>query len=242
MHIAGFGKNAFRSVSFQYCVSGYFETRMEAADGIDCTTNKECRDGGSGYCDTTTKKCMPCAAGCKVCTSATFCAECDSKKTLGTTTITGTCTRTCSAVVNSKFCNDSVLTVCTAASTSACTCGEKTNCANCAVDSTSFSCNQCLPHMTTDSTGDCTLCEKGYEMVGILCVTAEAVPVPDPNPNPEPEPEPPIPVPPAPVPDPSDPSNKLSTGATVGIVIGALVAVGAIGGGLAFYFIRRSKK
>ncbi|KAH0569940.1 Cysteine-rich membrane protein 1 [Spironucleus salmonicida] len=207
---------------------------MEAGTSarIMCTTNKQCREGDSGsrYCDTTTKKCMPCSAGCLVCTSSTFCAACDPGSGAGLTTFNGQCVVECKRQVTNKFCHDNTSGFCSANSPIPCSCDDVSDCATCAYVNKEWTCDACFRNMTKDMQGLCTLCQPGFEKVGVLCLAVEVDPNP-PGPVPVPGPS-----------DPADPSNKLSTGATVGIVIGALVAVGAIGGGLAFYFIRRSKK
>ncbi|KAH0569925.1 Cysteine-rich membrane protein 1 [Spironucleus salmonicida] len=75
------------------------------------------------------------------------------------------------------------------------------------------SCGSCLPGFKLK--GDtCSDCTDEAEKIGFLCF----------------------------LPAPDNPGSNLSGGAVTGIVIGVLALVGAIGGGVAFYFIKKSKR
>ncbi|KAH0569640.1 Cysteine-rich membrane protein 1 [Spironucleus salmonicida] len=195
-----------------------------------CTTNKECRDKKLGFCDGTSKTCKPCAAGCKTCTSFKFCAECNNTTSKPTTLITGECAPFCNDNRSHVYCSISGLVNCNRNSTSPCVCNGPQNCAECTRDGSS--CQSCLTNMKKGTDGKCSECADGLVMVGKICtkddVVAGEVPVP---PGPDPV-----------VPEPGVNSYRLSGGAVAGIVIGVLLVVGAVGGGLAYYFVRRGKK
>eukprot|EP00702_Spironucleus_salmonicida_P000326 EST41617.1 Cysteine-rich membrane protein 1 [Spironucleus salmonicida] len=176
-----------------------------------------------------TKRCVKCADDCSVCSSATFCNVCN----WGThiTTIDGRCTPKCDDITDGNYCKNGVATPCAEGIDSACECGLATNCASC--NSTLDKCKTCLTNAIITKGGSCRDCATGFKLIGGMCWPE----------TPAPEPHGPDPV----VPTPSDPNpevnrQNLSGGAVTGIVIGVLLVVGAVGGGLAYYFVRRGKK
>ncbi|KAH0569703.1 Cysteine-rich membrane protein 1 [Spironucleus salmonicida] len=195
-----------------------------------CTTNKECRDKGSGFCDGTSKTCKRCAKGCNTCTSFKFCAACDDSSDKPTTLIDGQCAQRCNTNMNYYYCSISDTQQCNRNSTSQCVCEGPKNCAQCSNDAKS--CSLCLKNMKIGADGKCSECADGLVMVGKICTKDEVVAGE-------------VPVPPAPepvVPEPEVNTQNLSGGAVTGIVIGVLLVVGAVGGGLAYYFVRKGKK
>ncbi|KAH0569696.1 Cysteine-rich membrane protein 1 [Spironucleus salmonicida] len=128
------------------------------------------------------------------------------------TTIHGTCTLLCEGMGNGNYCKDGSPTACVAGLDSACQCGVASNCASC--NSSSNGCETCLPNVVKGDDGACSACAVGYKFIGDMCWADQQ----------------------------GSEANKIGTGAIVGIVVGVLAVVVAVGGGLAYYFIRKGKK
>ncbi|KAH0569678.1 Cysteine-rich membrane protein 1 [Spironucleus salmonicida] len=189
-----------------------------------CATNEDCDDHVSTFCDMSTKKCAPCGQHCTICSSATVCNSCDLKTHI--TTIHGTCTPKCKDIEDGNYCKDGVPTPCGEGIDSPCSCRYASNCASC--NSSLNGCETCLPNVIKEEDGRCRNCASGFKPIGSMCWSDTPVPTP---PSPDP-----------PGPDPEVNTQNLSSGAVAGIVIGVLLVVGAVGGGLTYYFVRRAKK
>eukprot|EP00702_Spironucleus_salmonicida_P007187 EST48478.1 Cysteine-rich membrane protein 1 [Spironucleus salmonicida] len=191
-----------------------------------CTRHTDCSHANKGYCDKTSKTCKPCQANCIACQSADLCNSCE--PTTHVTTIAGECTPKCVSLKNNEFCDNGTAKSCTNDATSPCHCTNNINCGTCETGIMP-KCATCLTGMKLDDNSRCADCMTGYIKITARCWLVGT----DPN----------IPVNPM---DPVDPevptSNKLGGGAITGIVIGAVVVVGAVAGGLAYYFIKRGKK
>ncbi|KAH0569725.1 Cysteine-rich membrane protein 1 [Spironucleus salmonicida] len=198
----------------------------DLAPSVDtCSTNQECRKKGFGFCDGTSKTCKRCAKGCDTCTSFKFCAECNNRISKPTTLITGECAQRCGTYQQFVYCSISDTQQCNQNSTSQCNCRASQNCAECTDDSKS--CKSCLKNMKRGKDGECSECADGLVKIGKICTKDDVVPgeVYDPT-----------------LPEPEDNSQNLSGGEVAGILIGVLLVVGAVVGGLAYYFVRRAKK
>eukprot|EP00702_Spironucleus_salmonicida_P000289 EST41580.1 Cysteine-rich membrane protein 1 [Spironucleus salmonicida] len=128
------------------------------------------------------------------------------------TTIDGKCTPNCENLADGNYCKDGASKPCAEGLDSACKCQFARNCASC--DTTSNGCETCLPNIIKGEDGTCRDCAPGFQPIGNMCWPEQQ----------------------------GSGGNKIGTGAIVGIVVGVLVVVGAIGGGLAYYFIRKAKK
>ncbi|KAH0569715.1 Cysteine-rich membrane protein 1 [Spironucleus salmonicida] len=128
------------------------------------------------------------------------------------TTIHGTCTVLCEGMADGNYCKDGVATVCAEGLDSACKCGFVQNCASC--NTAKDACATCLPNVILGAGRTCTDCASGFKPIGNMCWPEQQ----------------------------GSGGNKIGTGAIVGIVVGVLVVVGAVGSGLAYYFIRKAKK
>ncbi|KAH0576087.1 Cysteine-rich membrane protein 1 [Spironucleus salmonicida] len=129
-----------------------------------------------------------------------------------TTTIDGRCTAFCNNLQDGQYCNDGSPTPCAKGLDSACKCGNALNCASC--NEAKNDCDTCLPNTVNGKQGACTACTDGYEVRGRLCWPKQD----------------------------ADQQNKIGGGAIAGIIIGVLVVAGAVGGGLAYYFIKKARK
>ncbi|KAH0569705.1 Cysteine-rich membrane protein 1 [Spironucleus salmonicida] len=241
-----------------YCVDDTVITNCKTCSGDNCS---KCLPGAflsNNFCDS-------CAKGCSECTGANTCQKCADGFTMegGTcvricdnnqdcedealtfcqisskrcvrcsahcdicssatfcnacdgsthiTTIHGTCTVLCMGMNDGNYCKDGSPTACAEGIDSACQCGVAGNCASC--DTASNGCETCLPNVIKGNDGRCKDCAVGFKPIGNMCWPDQQ----------------------------GSEANKIGTGAIVGIVVGVLVVVGAVGGGLAYYFIRKGKK
>ncbi|KAH0569645.1 Cysteine-rich membrane protein 1 [Spironucleus salmonicida] len=128
------------------------------------------------------------------------------------TTIHGTCTLLCNNLADGNYCKDGSPKPCAEGIDSACECEFASNCASCTTELNA--CETCLPNVVMGVAGTCNACAVGYKFIGDMCWAEQK----------------------------SGGVNRIGTGAIVGIVVGVLVVVGAVGGGLAYYFIRKAKK
>ncbi|KAH0569712.1 Cysteine-rich membrane protein 2 [Spironucleus salmonicida] len=128
------------------------------------------------------------------------------------TTISGQCTLNCDGLTDGNYCKHGQTTPCDEGIDSACQCGGASNCASCNTELTA--CATCLPNGIKADNGKCIMCATGFKLIGDMCWGEEK----------------------------SGEANRMGTGAIVGIVVGVLVVVGAVGGGLAYYFIRKGNK
>ncbi|KAH0569468.1 Cysteine-rich membrane protein 2 [Spironucleus salmonicida] len=156
------------------CLPGYtLKTGLcEPKSPETCATSQECRDAGSGYCDEATRKCLPCQAGCAVCTSPTFCAACTGARNV--TNSDGTCTLPCRQFVTSSFCRNGSPDFCSKNITSPCDCDGAAHCSTCAY-AKKWRCASCLQNRSLSAEGDCGACAEGFQAVGALCVERERV-------------------------------------------------------------------
>ncbi|KAH0569764.1 Cysteine-rich membrane protein 1 [Spironucleus salmonicida] len=192
-----------------------------------CIRHTDCSSQKKGYCDGNTLTCKLCQKNCFVCQSTASCNSCDSATYV--TTITGECTPICPGLQYNQFCENGKPKACTEGVTSPCKCGVSSNCGTC-TDGVMPTCATCLIGMQMDDAGRCMDCAEGYKKFVGRCWPNQPE---DPN----------IPAPPVAPVDPEAPaSNKLGGGAVTGIVIGVILVVGAVAGGLAYYFIKRGKK
>ncbi|KAH0571845.1 Cysteine-rich membrane protein 1 [Spironucleus salmonicida] len=221
----------------------------ECDSATPCTAGKFCSILASGNI------CTDCESKCESCTSATKCSTCKASNEMNTDQ---TCTGTCAGLKVNEACISSTASTCgSAGQQTACSCGTTAkNCLTCpippvptpdanncddklctcdtgstgtckaCVDTTNYAfdtdkcvakapttCGTCLPGYVLKE-NKCDECASGYSKVGEFCFNDV---------------------------DPSS-ANKLSGGAVAGIVIAVLVVVGAVGGGLAYYFIKRARK
>ncbi|KAH0569720.1 Cysteine-rich membrane protein 1 [Spironucleus salmonicida] len=128
------------------------------------------------------------------------------------TTIAGQCTPTCKDMEDGKYCKNGMATACVAGLDSACQCGFAFNCASCTTSKDA--CETCLPNVVKGNNGACNTCAVGYKFIGDMCWADEK----------------------------SGEVNRIGTGVIVGIVVGVLAVVGAVGSCLAFYLIKKAKK
>ncbi|KAH0570856.1 Cysteine-rich membrane protein 1 [Spironucleus salmonicida] len=177
-----------------------------------CTELSDCSDANKGYCDLSVKFCKPCGPNCSMCASVDICGACGTDDTNPVLTIEGKCTKQCDNLEAEQYCLEGVPTACNATATSECMCSNQQGCATC--NEAKSGCGLCLTGFTMTTDKKCTLCVQGYQAFGGLCIK----------------------------PGSAESGNKLGGGAIAGIIIATLVVVGAVGGGLAYYFIRKSKK
>ncbi|KAH0575791.1 Cysteine-rich membrane protein 1 [Spironucleus salmonicida] len=203
-----------------------------------CTRHIDCSSQKKGYCDGNTLTCKPCQMNCIVCESTASCNSCEPATHV--TTITGECTPICPGLQYRQFCENGKPKACTEGATSPCKCGVSSNCGTCTGD-VMPTCATCLKGMKMDDNDRCMDCAVGYRKFVGRCWPI--VPEPD-IPIAPVDPEVPVvPIVPVVPVDPEAPaSNKLGGGAVTGIVIGVILVVGAVAGGLAYYFIKRGKK
>ncbi|KAH0573108.1 Cysteine-rich membrane protein 1 [Spironucleus salmonicida] len=220
-------------------------TNTQVNDAVStCTRHFDCASKHEGYCDKNTHTCQPCQANCIVCQSAASCNSCE--PTTHVTTTTGQCTPICKDLIQDQFCGEGEAKTCTDFTTSSCKCGNRSNCKTCK-DSGLPTCATCLTGMKMDRDGRCLDCAQGFTLITGMCWKVGSDPdIPDDpvDPNvPVPPVDPNVPVPPEQPVDPEAPaSNKLGGGAVTGIVVGVVLVVGAVAGGLAYYFIKKGKK
>ncbi|KAH0570746.1 Cysteine-rich membrane protein 1 [Spironucleus salmonicida] len=194
------------------CKQGFLLDITNNTCQTKCSELTDCSGRGMGYCDLSVKHCKPCATNCQVCASAEFCAACGATGDDTVLTIEGKCTKQCNDLPPNKYCLNGVATDCADDATSECTCSNQQGCATCNTAQTG--CGTCLKTFAVNAQGKCTDCAEGRVHLAGQCIKHTT----------------------------SESSNKLGSGAIVGIVIGALVIVGVVGGGLAYYFIRKARK
>ncbi|KAH0569677.1 Cysteine-rich membrane protein 2 [Spironucleus salmonicida] len=241
-----------------YCEDNSVTTNCKVCTGTSCS---KCLPGAflsNNFCDSCAKGCSECTGAntcqkcadgfqmennecVRVCNSNKDCADeattfCDASKqrcvqcstncrlcqsamfcnscdgTDFVTTIDGKCTPNCKNMEDGKYCKNGTATACAEGLDSACQCGVAGNCASC--NSSKDACETCLPNVVKGDYGACSACAVGYTFIGDMCWADQQ----------------------------GSEANKIGTGAIVGIVIGVLVVVGAVGGGLAYYFVRMGKK
>ncbi|KAH0573029.1 Cysteine-rich membrane protein 2 [Spironucleus salmonicida] len=194
------------------CKAGFILDMQTKMCERTCKSHKECTSKNSGYCDFSVGQCKACSDGCRSCASKTFCAQCNDSEGKPVLTIDGTCTAACAGIQDGNYCKNGTATKCEGSITSECKCGEKKSCATCNTDSSA--CETCLPNITKTADGDCSDCAEGYESVGLLCISTSTL---------------------------ESNGTNLGGGAVAGIIVGVLVVLGAVGGGLTYYFIKKSK-
>ncbi|KAH0571879.1 Cysteine-rich membrane protein 1 [Spironucleus salmonicida] len=234
------------------CYDG-FVIKGTKCDKDECDAETPCKAGKFCSMLAIGNRCTDCSGDCANCSSATQCTTCKNTHEMNTDQ---TCTTICAGLKVNQTCLNSAAADCGAVGQqTACNCGVTTkNCLACPVvpvpepgtctdvlctcadddkgvctgciDSTNYdfadakckpkaptACGTCLPGYVLKE-NKCEDCAPGYSKVGTFCF----LPVQESS------------------------SNKLSGGAVAGIVIAVLVVAGAVGGGLAFYFIKKGKK
>ncbi|KAH0574350.1 Cysteine-rich membrane protein 2 [Spironucleus salmonicida] len=241
-----------------YCVDFTAITNCKGCNEAVCT---ECLSGTY----LSRNRCENCQKGCSKCTNANTCTECMKGYDLDTTT--GVCSLICN---NNKQCQDAKLGYCNVIDRKCVPCDLKceicgsielcykcnivdqittisgtctpycnslkhgqycdngvakpctnnitSQCfcsasANCATCSDDKSqCASCLQNSILSSPGKCDQCVKGFEKIGNMCWRSAA-----------------------------QSQNKIGGGAIAGIIIAIIILIGAVGGGLAYYFTKRAK-
>ncbi|KAH0569601.1 Cysteine-rich membrane protein 1 [Spironucleus salmonicida] len=200
----------------------------------ECTSLNACQNCAEGYTiqedecvricnsnkdceDETSTYCEISINRCRKC--STDCTICESPDfcyacngNTHVTTIAGQCGLNCEDLTDGNYCKYGTAMVCDEEINSACKCGVASNCASCNAELNA--CDTCLPNVVKGKDGACNACAVGYKFIGDMCWPEQQ----------------------------GTGTNKIGTGAIVGIVVGVLVVVGAVGGGLAYYFIRKAKK
>ncbi|KAH0576174.1 Cysteine-rich membrane protein 1 [Spironucleus salmonicida] len=194
------------------CKPGFILETTSKTCVKSCSNHKDCNAQHLGYCDFSVKHCKPCQEDCSFCTSAIFCLECEGHKAKPVTTIDGKCIAECAGIADGQFCQDGTSTSCSASSTSQCKCANMFRCATCNDNKTQ--CATCLAGYAINTEGNCTDCAYGYEPVAAICLPLSS----------------------------SGEGSNFSGGAVAGIVVAVLIVVGAVGGGLAYYFVKKAKK
>ncbi|KAH0570043.1 Cysteine-rich membrane protein 1 [Spironucleus salmonicida] len=147
-----------------------------------------------------------------MCTSDSFYLECKRSSANSVRTVEGKCTVECKGITDGNYCLDGTPTACSSNSSSECNCSGNGHCTQCDRDNTQ--CSNCLVNYMINDSGDCSNCANGYDELNGICLKIES----------------------------QGGSTNFSGGAIAGIVIASLVVVGVIGGGLAYYFIKKLKR
>ncbi|KAH0571736.1 Cysteine-rich membrane protein 1 [Spironucleus salmonicida] len=136
-----------------------------------CQNNKDCEITLGSFCDTGSKRCTACQAGCLKCSASDFCEKCDPSNYV--TTTAGLCTPKCDYLLGSFYCNNGAPAGCEEGITSQCKCGDSQNCATC---TQTGKCASCFSRFALSGKGDCQLCQRGYAHIGDLCVAVRVDP------------------------------------------------------------------
>eukprot|EP00702_Spironucleus_salmonicida_P005460 EST46751.1 Cysteine-rich membrane protein 1 [Spironucleus salmonicida] len=136
-----------------------------------CQNNKDCEMALGSFCDTGSKRCTACQAGCLKCSASDFCEKCDPSNYV--TTTAGLCTPKCDYLLGSFYCNNGAPAGCEGGITSQCRCSDSQNCATC---TQTGKCASCFSRFALSGKGDCQLCQRGYAHIGDLCVAVRVDP------------------------------------------------------------------